>query len=389
MQDFAGDGLMAVFGAPVAMEDAALRACRTALDIQERMYRLQDEFQASYGVKPLLRIGIHTGPAVVGKIGEGKTMSYSALGDTVNVASRLQAAADPGSVCITRATLDVVEGFVDATPLGERQFKGKAQPTEIYRLDAVRSGLTRFGAKCRHGLTQLRGRDVELALLHEHWNVVKAGRFRPVNVIGDAGLGKSRLIFEFTETLREQPVLLLEAICRPEGAAIPFMPLIEVMRRWFGIPAEEGVARDQAETKLGQGLDRLKIDRESSLPYPLNLVTGSSSPNASLAAMPASELVGVRTREALRKFILRLASLGPPVVLVVEDLHWIDTVAKRARRGGSHRKRRAAAADLQLPPAIRADLGDARLLCRSPLGCAHQCDRHRDHQGATGGEGAA
>ena len=124
VQDFAGDGLMAVFGAPVAMEDAALRACRTALDIQERMYRLQDEFQASFGVKPQLRIGIHTGPAVVGKIGEGKTMSYSALGDTVNVASRLQAAADPGSVCITRATLDVVEGFVDATPLGERQFKG-------------------------------------------------------------------------------------------------------------------------------------------------------------------------------------------------------------------------------------------------------------------------
>ncbi len=389
VQDFAGDGLMAVFGAPVAMEDAALRACRTALDIQERMYRLQDEFQASYGVKPLLRIGIHTGPAVVGKIGEGKTMSYSALGDTVNVASRLQAAADPGSVCITRATLDVVEGFVDATPLGERQFKGKAQPTEIYRLDAVRSGLTRFGAKRRHGLTQLRGRDVELALLHEHWNVVKAGRFRPVNVIGDAGLGKSRLIFEFTETLREQPVLLLEAICRPEGAAIPFMPLIEVMRRWFGIP-EEGVPRDLAEAKLSQGLDRLKIERESSLPYLLNLVTGSSSANASLAAMPASELVGVRTREALRKFILRLCKSRPAGGAggrgFALDRH---RLARRARRGGAHRERRAAAADLQLPPAIRADLDDARLLRRSPLERAHQCDRHRDHQGAAGGEGAA
>jgi class 3 adenylate cyclase/tetratricopeptide (TPR) repeat protein len=324
VQDFAGDGLMAVFGAPVAMEDAALRACRTALDIQERMHRLEGEFEARYGVKPQLRIGIHTGPAVVGKIGEGKSMSYSALGDTVNVASRLQAAADPGSICITRATLDVVEGFVDATPLGERQFKGKTQSIEVYRLDAVRSGVTRFGAKRRHGLTRLRGRDVELALLQEHWNVVKSGRFRAVNVIGDAGLGKSRLIFEFTESLRDQPVLLLEAICRPEGAAIPFLPLIEVMRSWFGI-GEEGVPRELAEAKLKQGLERLGIEREQSLPYLLNLVSGSES---ALAAMPASELVGVRTREALRKFILRLPSLGMPVVMVVEDLHWIDTASQ-------------------------------------------------------------
>jgi class 3 adenylate cyclase/tetratricopeptide (TPR) repeat protein len=326
VQDFAGDGIMAVFGAPIAMEDAALRACRTALDIQDRMQRLQDELDASYGVKPQLRIGIHTGPAVVGKIGEGKPMSYSALGDTVNVASRLQASADPGSVCITRATLDVVEGFVDATPLGARQFKGKAQTIEVYRLDGVRSGITRFGAKRRHGLTRLRGRDVELALLREHWNVVKAGHFRPVNVIGDAGLGKSRLIFEFTEALRDQPVLLLEAICRPEGSAIPFLPLVEVMRSWFGIP-EEGVPRELAEAKLSQGLDRLDIERESNLPYLLNLVTSGLSTNA-LAAMPASELVGVRTREALRKFILRLSSLGPPVVMVVEDLHWIDTASQ-------------------------------------------------------------
>jgi class 3 adenylate cyclase/tetratricopeptide (TPR) repeat protein len=324
VQDFAGDGLMAVFGAPIAMEDAALRACRTALDIQDRMQRLENEFEASYGVKPQLRIGIHTGPAVVGKIGDGKTMSYSALGDTVNVASRLQAAADPGSICITRATLDVVEGFVDATPLGERQFKGKTQAIEVYRLDGVRSGVTRFGAKRRHGLTRLRGRDVELALLHEHWNVVRSGSFRPVNVIGDAGLGKSRLIFEFTETLRDQPVLLLEAICRPEGAAIPFLPLIEVMRRWFGIP-EEGVPRELAEAKLKQGLERLGIEREQTLPYLLNLISGSSS---ALAAMPASELVGVRTREALRRFILRLPSLGMPVVMVVEDLHWIDTASQ-------------------------------------------------------------
>jgi class 3 adenylate cyclase/tetratricopeptide (TPR) repeat protein len=323
VQDFAGDGIMAVFGAPIAMEDAALRACRTALDIQDRIRGLQGELEAAYGVRPMLRIGIHTGPAVVGKIGEGKPMSYSALGDTVNVASRLQATAEPGSVCITRATFDLVNGFVDVTLLGARQFKGKAQTIEVYRLDALRAGVTRFGAKRRHGLTRLRGRDVELALLHEHWNVVKAGNFRPVNVIGDAGLGKSRLIFEFTESLRDQPALMLEAICRQEGSSVPFQPLIEVMRSWFGIP--DDASRDQAEAKLKQGIERLKLDAEATLPYLLNLVT--AAPANQKTAMPASELVGVRTREALRQFILGVAQLGRPTVMVVEDLHWIDAAS--------------------------------------------------------------
>lgn len=324
VQDFAGDGIMAVFGAPVAMEDAALRACRTALDIQERMARLQGELESSYGVKPKLRIGIHTGPAVVGQIGEGVPMAYSALGDAVNVASRLQAAAAPGSVCITKATFDLVDGFVETTFLGMRQFKGKARAIGVYRLDALRTGVTRFGAKRRHGLTRLRGRDVELALLREHWNVVKQGRFRPVNVIGDAGLGKSRLIFEFTESLHEEPVLLLEAICRPEGTNVPFLPFIEMMRGWFGIAAD--APRETAEAKLDEGLRRLKLDRETTLPYLLNLVIGGGSGEG--LALPASELTGVHTREALRRFVLALPRLGRPVVMVVEDLHWIDSASQ-------------------------------------------------------------
>ena len=123
-------------------------------------------------------------------------------------------------MCITRATLDVVEGFVDATPLGERQFKGEASQPRSTGSTRAAPGSPASAPSAGTG-HPVRGRDVELALLHEHWNVVKAGRFRPVNVIGDAGLGKSRLISEFAETLREQPVLLLEAICRPEGAAIP------------------------------------------------------------------------------------------------------------------------------------------------------------------------
>ena len=135
-----GTEFMAVFGAPVAMEDAALRACRTALDIQDRMRRLQSELQATYDVRPQLRIGIHTGPAVVGQIGEGKPMSYSALGDTVNVASRLQEAAEPGSVLISKATWELVEGFVESDFIGERKFKGKTQPLSVYRLDGTPLG---------------------------------------------------------------------------------------------------------------------------------------------------------------------------------------------------------------------------------------------------------
>ena len=388
VQDFAGDGIMAVFGAPVAMEDAALRACRTALDIQERVGRLHGELEASYGVRPQLRIGIHTGPAVVGQIGEGKPMSYSALGDTVNVASRLQASAAPGSVCITKATLDLVEGFVDTTFLGERRFKGKAQAIEVYRLDALRSGVTRFGAKRRHGLTRLRGRDVELALLREHWNVVKAGRFRPVNVIGDAGLGKSRLIFEFTKSLHDEPVLLLEAICRPEGTGIPFLPLVEVMRSWFGIP-EEGASRDLIETKLKEGLERLKIDPETSLPYLLNLVIGGGSADG-FGALPASELVGLHTREALRQFIFGLCRLGRPVVMVVEDLHWINSASQGVL---DDVVKNATDEPLLLLCSFRPQFHPIwaldRRRRRAPLERAYQCDRDRNHQGAARGAVAA
>ncbi|HZP09694.1 ATP-binding protein [Methyloceanibacter sp.] len=324
VQDFAGDGLMAVFGAPVAMEDAALRACRTALDIQDRVARLHGELESAYGVSPKLRIGIHSGPAVIGQIGEGAPIAYSALGDTVNVASRLQASAEPGSVCITKATFDLVDGFIETTFLGTRQFNGKAKAIGVYRLDALRSGVTRFGAKRRHGLTRLRGREAELALLREHWNVAKQGRFRRVNVIGDAGLGKSRLIFEFTESLHEEPVLLLEAICRPEGTNVPFLPFIEMMRGWFGVPAD--ASRDLAEAKLKDGLRQLKLDQDATLPYLLDLVIGGGSGEA--LALPASELTGLNTREAMRRFIFALCRLGRPVVMVVEDLHWIDSASQ-------------------------------------------------------------
>src|SRR5262249_12510456 len=132
--------------------------------------------------------------------------------------------------------------------------------------------------------------------------------------------------FEFTESLHDEAALLMEAICRPEGTGIPYLPLIEVMKSWFGIP-EDGASRDLVEAKLKEGLGRLKIDPDASLPYLLNLVSGSGSANG-LGALPASELVGMHPREALRQFIFALCRLGRPVVMVVEDLHWIDSASQ-------------------------------------------------------------
>ena|SRR6266566_3467076 len=138
LQDFAGDGVMAVFGAPIALEDACLRACRTAIEIQQRIARLGPEFSKTYGVTPQLRIGIHTGAAVVGQVGQHSALAYNALGDNVNIAARIQAAAEPGTIYLSRASLDIVEGFIDASPVGERSLKGKAEAVNLYRLDAVR-----------------------------------------------------------------------------------------------------------------------------------------------------------------------------------------------------------------------------------------------------------
>jgi class 3 adenylate cyclase/tetratricopeptide (TPR) repeat protein len=325
LQDFAGDGIMAVFGAPVALEDACLRACRTAADIQLRMGRLEPEFMQTYGVRPQLRIGIHTGAAVVGQVGQDSALAYNALGDNVNVAARIQAAADPGTIFLSRSSLDVVEGFVDATAMGERALKGKAEGLALFRLDAVHGGVTRFGAKLRRGLAPLQEREHELTLLRARWADVRRGTAQVVDIVGEAGIGKSRLLFEFDATLHGEDAVVLAAACRPESAATPFFPLIEVIRRWLDLA--ESAPRAVAAQALGDALGALGANADKLQPYLLDLLTGPD-PGVAPTALPASELVGVRTREALIELILAWGLRASPTVLVVEDLHWIDTASQ-------------------------------------------------------------
>jgi class 3 adenylate cyclase len=159
VQDFTGDGIMAVFGAPVAFEDAPLRACRAALAILQRLKAAEPGLEAKHGFRPQMRIGLNTGPAVVGKMEEGEGVGGTVLGDTVNFAARLQSIAEPNSVFMSEATHHSVQGLVETSFAGERAIKGKSVPQKVYQLEAVRPGITRFEAALSRGLSTFVGRE--------------------------------------------------------------------------------------------------------------------------------------------------------------------------------------------------------------------------------------
>ena len=196
VQSFTGDGIMAVFGAPVAFEDASLRACRAAVAILDKVKSAGDDLEAKHRVRPQLRIGLNSGPAVVGKVQGGSDSGVTVLGDTVNVAARLQALADPGSTAMSEATHRLVEGLVEARFAGEHQIKGKSEAQKTYRLDGVRERATRFDAKIQRGLTRYVGRDRELEKLERGFDAIGAG-IQVFDIVGEPGIGKSRLVHEF------------------------------------------------------------------------------------------------------------------------------------------------------------------------------------------------
>ncbi len=188
-QDLAGDSVMALFGAPHAVEDAPLRACRAAIDVQDQMETLSRETQERHGVLPRFRIGVNTGPVVIGKMGADQRTEVRALGDTVNLASRIQNLAEPGTVLLSESTHGVVAGFVESESLGERQVKGKSKPVPVHRLVALNEGVTRFDVSRSRGLTDLIGRRRELELMEDVWAEAQTGKTCVFNLIGEAGIG--------------------------------------------------------------------------------------------------------------------------------------------------------------------------------------------------------
>jgi class 3 adenylate cyclase len=322
VQSFTGDGVMAVFGAPVAFEDAPLRACRAALMILQRLRAAGDELEAKYRVRPQLRIGINTGLAVVGQVQGGIGAGFTVLGDTVNVAARLQSTAEPETVVMSEAMHGLVRGLVGASFAGENRFKGKAEPQKVWRLDSVRSGVTRFEAAVGRGLSAYVGRERELVVLERGLAEART-HLHVVDVVAEPGMGKSRLLHEFRQRIDKEQAFILSGSCSSDGQRTPFLPFIEVVRGSFQVSA--GEAEKEVARKLDTGLTVLGLHSPENLSLLLNLL-GLRSPEGSLAGLDGL-LIGLRTRDLLQH-LLEARCRVSPVVMLIEDLHWIDSVSE-------------------------------------------------------------
>ncbi|MDP6817844.1 MAG: adenylate/guanylate cyclase domain-containing protein, partial [Alphaproteobacteria bacterium] len=323
VQELTGDGIMALFGAPIAVEDAPLRACRAALAIQRRMAELEPVLAADFGVRPKLRIGINSGPVVVGELGDDMRMEFAALGDTLNLASRLESLAQPGTVAVSEETRRQVEGFVECSFLGEQKIKGKSRPERVHRLDAVLSGVDRFAAALHRGLTPLVGRDHEIATLRAAAEEAARGAVRVVNIAAAAGMGKSRLLHEFGQGLDGEKFFLLHGGCGAESQKTPLLPFTEIVRTSFRVRDGEGAAK--AGDKLRRGLQLLGMNGEADAPF-LQKLLGLPPSGDGLRGLDG-EIVGARTREILRRALFERAALSP-VIILVEDLQWIDSASE-------------------------------------------------------------
>jgi class 3 adenylate cyclase len=318
VKDFFGDGIMALFGNSDALEDAALRACRAGLLIHERLAAAAPAIETEQGVRPQMRIGINSGLVVVTQMC-GENGPVTALGDTVNLASRLQTMAEPGTVYLSEAMHRLVDGLVETTFVGAHAIKGKAQLQRVYRLDAMLKDATRFEAAVGRGLSPFVGRDRELGVLRQALGDARQEP-RVIDMVAEPGMGKSRLLHEFRRRIGKEQAFILTGTCSPDGQQTPFRPFIEVVRGAFQV--EAGEVEAEISRKLETGLNILGLRSAENLGLLLNLL-GLKSAEGTLAGLDGV-LVGLRTRDLLRDMLEARCRLAP-VVLLIEDLQWIDS----------------------------------------------------------------
>jgi class 3 adenylate cyclase/tetratricopeptide (TPR) repeat protein len=323
VNQFTGDGVMALFGAPLALEDAPRRAVMAALGIQRALEGFRQELLARRGIDFRMRIGVHSGLVVVGRIGSDLRMDYTAVGDTTNLAARLQTLARPGSILVSETTHRLVAGYFATESVGPLRVKGKAEPVRAFTVLAEGPARGRVDALAEKGLTPLAGRERELAMLGEAFASARDGRGQVVFLVGEAGIGKSRLLFEFRRRLDGESHDWVEGRCASYGRTTAFLPIIDGLRRSFAI--DDGDDEPSALAKIDGAVAALEGDLGWTVPFLrqlLSLPAGDESVVALDAATRRSE-----TFRALRAVTLQAAARRP-LVFVIEDLHWIDPASE-------------------------------------------------------------
>jgi class 3 adenylate cyclase len=315
-----GDGIMALFGAPVAHEDHAVRACYAALAMQESVARYGDAVQRSQGVPIQIRVGLNAGEVVVRAIGSDLHMDYTAVGQTTHLAARMEQMAKPGSILITTATHRLAEGYIRATSLGPVPIKGLVAPVEVFELVGASGIQRRLQATAARGLTRFVGRDTELAALVQALEWAGAGHGQVVAVVGEAGVGKSRLVYEFLHAHHTQGWRVLESASMSYGKATPYFPVLDLLRRYAHVDERDDARTIRAKV-TGQLLTLDETLQDAIAPL-LALLEALPDDSPFLALDPPQ--YRERTLAALKRVLLRESQMQP-VLVVFEDLHWIDT----------------------------------------------------------------
>src|SRR5436190_5496719 len=325
VKDLAGDGVLAFFGAPTTSEDDAERAVRCALRVVAEMDEYGREVRRGWGAEGFgVRVGVATGPVVLGEVGAGSRVEYAAFGDTVNVAARLQSAAEPGSVLVDEATHRSVEGIFDWSEQRDLELKGKREKVPAWIVAGVAAE-----ARSQRGLpgveTRLVGRASELATGRETLEALQAGRGGVLVVSGDAGIGKSRLLHELRTAAERDGTFWLEGRCVSYGESLPYWPFRDLLRgEWIGAGADEPELR--VRVGLRRRLEQLFGEGGASELYPYlgGLLELALEHEAAVrTAQLSPEALQWRTFEVVGQLFARLAE-GAPLVIAVEDLHWAD-----------------------------------------------------------------
>jgi len=327
VNEMTGDGIMALFGAPIALEDAPQRAIRAAMAIHREISRFDERMRQEKGSFPSvkMRVGIHTGPVVVGTLGNDLRVDFKAVGDTVNLAARMEQVAEPGTTYVTEDTFTLAEGLFLFEALGEKEIKGKDKPIRVYRVISPTSRRTRFEVTAEKELSPFVGRERELGLLLEGFERAKQGWGQVISIVSEAGIGKSRLLYEFRNVVMKGDVSFLEGRCLSYSRHVAYHPVADLLKANFEI--QDSDTDQQIREKVAAVLKSMKIDESSTLPYILELLSAKESGIDKIPLSP--EARKERTHEALKKIIIRGSEIRP-LIVAIEDLHWMDRSSEDA-----------------------------------------------------------